>query len=221
MEQIVLANEEDTGELLVVVGHHDILRRALAEVEESMDILDAAECLLPQLELDSNVELLETSLEVALQSIGLAQIDGMHLRRVLGSSLDMVAEKLAESSELGLASVLQAKVKGLGSSALVKDLEASIVAKNIEDGSVGLPEELEPRGNDRAVGTVARLLARDGGQENGLGGFACFQIFNVGWAGGSLKAGLDLIGFSLGNSDFFDGKFDEFLQDQLRKKISI
>lgn len=216
VEKVVLANKENSGELLVVVGHHDVLGRALAEVEESVDVLNTAESLLPQLQLDGNIQLLKASLKVALQGIGLAQVDGVHLRRVLGSGLHMVTEELAESSELSLACIFEAEIESLGSSALVQDLETSVVAENIEDGTVGLPEELEPRGDDGAVGTVAGLLAGDGSKQDRLGSFAGFQILNVGgFASGSLEAGLDFVGLGLSGSNLFDGEFDELLQDKL------
>ncbi|MCV5085019.1 hypothetical protein OFB78_30950, partial [Escherichia coli] len=66
-----------------------------------MDIRNTAESLLPELELTGDVELLETGLKVTLKSIGVVQVDGVHLGRVLGGGLDMVAEKLAEAAELG------------------------------------------------------------------------------------------------------------------------
>lgn len=70
MEQIIFANEEYSSKLLIVVRHHNILCWPFAQAEESVNVLDAAKSFLPQLELYSNVKLLETSIEVTLQSIG-------------------------------------------------------------------------------------------------------------------------------------------------------
>jgi hypothetical protein len=215
VEQIVLADEEDSGELLVVVGHHDVLGGSLAEVQQGVDVLNTSESLLPELELDGNVKLLETGLKVSLKSVWVAQVDGVHLRRVLGRGLDMVAEQLAETSELGLASVLEAEVEGLGSGALVEDLQTGIVSENVEDSSVGLPEELEPRSDDRPVCAVSGLFTRDGGKEDRLGSLTRLEIVDAGGGGGSLNALLDLIGLLLGGGDLLDGELDELFQDQL------
>lgn len=215
MEEVVLANEENSGELLVVVGHHDVLGRALAEVQQSVDVLNTSESLLPQFQFDGNVKLLEASLKMTLQGVGVAQVDGVHLRRVLGGGLDMVSEKLAESSELGLSGVLQTEVEGLHGSALVKDLETSIVAENIEDGSVRLPEELEPRSDDGSVSSVTGLLSRDGGEEDGLGGLAGFQIVDAGGGSGGFDGRLNLVGLCLGSGNLLHSEFDELFQDQL------
>jgi hypothetical protein len=142
----------------------------------------------------------------------------VHLRRVLGGILDVVTEKLAETAELGLAGVLLAELEGLQSSRLVHDLEAGIVLEDLEDGAVGLPEELQPGGDNGAVGTVARLLTGDSGEENGLGGFDGFQILDVGGRGGGLEGRLDLVGLGLGLGDLLLGEFDELLENDLSKK---
>lgn len=91
MEQVVLADEENTGELLEVVGHHDVLGGTLAQGEKSVGVLDGLEGLLPEFELDGNVQLLEASVEMALESVGVTEVDGVHLGRVLGGILEMVA----------------------------------------------------------------------------------------------------------------------------------
>jgi hypothetical protein len=215
MEQMVAAHKEDSSQFLVVVGHHDVLGRSLAEVEKSVDILDTAESLLPELEFNSDVKLLETSLKMSLQGVGVAQVDGVHLRRILGGSLDMVAEQLAKTAELGLAGVLEAEVKGLGSGALVKDLETSIVSEDVENSSVGLPEELEPRGDDGSVGAVSGLFARDSSKEDRLWGLGSLEVVDVGGAGSSVNALLNFVGLLLGSSDLLNGELDELLQDQL------
>lgn len=162
VEEVIFTDEEDGGKLFVVVGHHDVLGRALAEAQQGVNVLNAAESLLPQLKLDSDIQLLEAGVEVTLQSVGIAKVDGMHLRRVFGGILDVITEKLAETTELGLAGVLLAELEGLQSSRLIHNLEASIVLKNLEDGAVGLPEELQPGGDNSTVGTITRLFTGDG-----------------------------------------------------------
>jgi hypothetical protein len=59
---------------------------------------------------------------MALQGIWVVQVDSMHLRRVLGGSLDMVTEQLAKSAELSLSGVLLAEFESLHGGALVHDL---------------------------------------------------------------------------------------------------
>lgn len=215
MEEVVLADKENSGKLLVVVGHHDILGRSLAKVKESVDVLNTSESLLPELELDSDVKLLEAGLKMSLKSIRVAQVDGVHLRRVLGGGLDMVAEQLTETAELGLASVLEAEVESLSSGALVEDLEASIVSENVENSSVRLPEELEPRGDNSSVGTVSGLLTGDSSEKDGLWGLGGLKIVDVGGAGSSVNALLNFVGLLLGSGDLLNSELDELLQDQL------
>ena len=216
MEEVVLANKENASELLVVVGHHNVLGGALAEVQQSVDILNAAESLLPQLQLNGDVQLLEAGVKVTLQSVGVAQVDGVHLRRVLGGILHMVAQELTQAAELGLTGVLLAELEGLQGSRLVHYLETGIVLQDLEDGAVGLPQELEPRGDDGAVGTVARLFTGDGCKEDGLGGLDGLQILNVGGRSGGLESRLDLVGLGLCLGDLLLGEFDELLKNNLQ-----
>jgi hypothetical protein len=139
VEEVVLAYEEDAGKLLIVVGHHDILRRTLAKTEKCVDVFNAAESFLPKLKLYGNVELLEAGIEMSLKSIGVVEIDGVHLRRVLGSIRQMITKKLAQSAKLGLAGILLTELEGLEGSGLIHDLEASIVLEDFEDGAIGFP----------------------------------------------------------------------------------
>lgn len=60
-----------------------------------MNVLNTAESLLPEFELYSHVQLLETSVQMALKSVSVAQIDGVRLLLIFGSILQVVAEKLA------------------------------------------------------------------------------------------------------------------------------
>lgn len=208
VEEEVLGDEEDTGKLLVVVGHHNWLWWALAQVEESVDILDRAESLLPELELDSDVQLLEAGVEMPLKSIGVVEVDGVHLGRVLGRILDVVAEKLAEAAELSLPGVLQAKVESLKGGLLVHDLKARIVAKNIEDGPVCLPQKLQPWRNNGPVRPVLGLLAGNTGEQDGLWSLGGLQIVDI--------VDVDLLGLGLGVGDLRFREFDELLEDKLK-----
>ncbi|KAG2027983.1 hypothetical protein GB937_000431 [Aspergillus fischeri] len=215
MEKIVLADEEDPCKLFVVIGHHDVLGGALAKAEKSVNVFNAAESLLPQLQLHSNIQLLEAGVKMALQGVGIAEVDSVHLSGVLGGVLDVVTEQLAKTAELGLAGVLEAKLEGLQGGGLVHDLKASIVLQDLQDGTVGLPEKLEPRSDDSAVGSVARLFARNSSKQDGLGGLDRFQILDVGRWGSGLQRGLDLVGLGLGLGHLLLGEFDELLEDDL------
>src|SRR5690606_38415449 len=73
VEEVVVGDKENTGELLVVVGHHDVLGLLLGEVEEGVDILNGAEGLLPELKLNGNIELLEAGVQMTLESVGVVQ----------------------------------------------------------------------------------------------------------------------------------------------------
>jgi hypothetical protein len=65
------------------------------------------------------------------------------------------------------------------SSALVHNLQASIVLENVEDGPVRLPEEFEPRRNDGTVGTVFGLFSRNCREENGLWSLGSLEIVDI------------------------------------------
>ena len=81
----------------------------------------------------------------------------------------MIAEQLTETAELGLAGVFGAELEGLVGGRLVHELEAGVVLEDVQDRTVGLPQELEPWCYDGTVGAVARLLSRNGGEEDRLG----------------------------------------------------
>lgn len=212
VEEIVLGNEEDTGEFLVVVGHHNWLWWTLAEVKKSVDILNRSESFLPQLELDGNVQLLETGVQMSLKSFGVVEVDGVHLCRVFGGILNMVAEKFAKTAEFGLSGVLLAEFESLKSGRLVHDLETGIVSENVENGTVGLPQELQPWGDDGAVGTVLCLFTGDGRQKNRFWGFRCLQILNA--------IQVDLLSLCLGLGNLSFGQLNELLQDQLSQPLA-
>ena len=216
MEQVVLRNQENASELLEVVGHHDVLGRTLGQAEKSVNVLDTLEGLLPELELDSNVELQETGVKVALESLRLAKVNGVDLLGVLGSVLQVVAEQLTETSELSLTGVLLAEVEGLVSGGLVHDLKTGVVLEDVENGAVGLPQELQPGSDNRAVCPVAGLLTRDSGEEDRLRGLHGLKIadiveLNIGVG----RAARDLVSLGLCLLDLAFGEVDELAEDEL------
>jgi hypothetical protein len=78
-----------------------------------VDVLGGAEALLPQLELDGRVELLEARVEVALERVGVVEVDRVGLVGVLLGGGEVGTEGLAEAAELGLALVLEAELERL------------------------------------------------------------------------------------------------------------
>lgn len=124
-----------------------------------MNVLDRPEGLLPQLEFDCDVELLEPCVQMTLKSVWFAEVDGVHLRLVLGCVLDMIPQKLTEPSELGLSDVLLAKGKCLHRRLLIHDFKSCIVLEYLQHRSVSLPEELQPRCDDSSIRAIFGLLA--------------------------------------------------------------
>ncbi|WOO78589.1 uncharacterized protein LOC62_02G002135 [Vanrija pseudolonga] len=84
---------ENLSELLVVVGHHGGLGTLLAG-NEAVDVLDRAESLLPELELDGSLELKEASVEVTREGLGVGEVDGVLLVAILGGVGKVLAETL-------------------------------------------------------------------------------------------------------------------------------
>lgn len=113
MEEEVLSDGEDLDELLVEGGHHGSTRSALADGNETVNILSRSESFLPELELNSGVKLCEANIEVSLKSLWVADVDGVGLRRVLLSVSEVLSESLAESSELGFSVVGKAELECL------------------------------------------------------------------------------------------------------------
>jgi hypothetical protein len=128
----------------------------------------------------------------------------------------MVSQQLAETAELGLAGILGAELEGLVGGRLVHQLQTGVVLEDVEDSAVSLPQELEPWGDNGAVGSVAGLLTRDGGEEDRLGSLGSLKIIDVLGLGRGLEGGLDFVGLGLGLGDLLLGEFDEALEDELR-----
>ena len=76
MEEVVLAAQEDLSKMLEVVGHHVVLCRALAQGEQGVNVLDAAESLLPELEPNEGVELGEGGVETMLGPVMSERLSG-------------------------------------------------------------------------------------------------------------------------------------------------
>lgn len=51
----------------------------------------------------------------------------------------MIPQKLAKPSEFSLAGVLQTKLECLQSRTLIHDFKAGVIAKDVKDGTIGLP----------------------------------------------------------------------------------
>lgn len=98
---------------------------------------------------------------MSLQGVWVVEIDGMHLCRVFCGSLDMVSEQLAKAAEFSLSCIFLAELESLHSSALVHNLQSGVIPKDIEDGSVCLPEEFEPWCNNCSIRAVSGLLTGD------------------------------------------------------------
>jgi hypothetical protein len=98
---------------------------------------------------------------------------------------------------------------------LVHQLEAGVVLEDVEHSAVGLPQELEPWCNNGAVGPVAGLLARNGGEEDGLWGFRGLEIVDVLRLCRCLERGLHLVCLGLRVGDLLLGKLDEAFEDKL------
>ena len=109
MVKSITAHKENLRQLLVVVGHHARPRRLLGHREQVVDVLDGAEGLLPELELDGRVQLREARVEVALERVRVLEVDRVRLVRVLGHVRQVQAQSLAQAAELDLALVLQAE----------------------------------------------------------------------------------------------------------------
>eukprot|EP00976_Prorocentrum_cordatum_P044885 907468-Prorocentrum_minimum.AAC.2 len=115
--QVVLRLPEDLGQLGVVNRHHLRLGRLLDQSHEAVDVLNGSECLLPELKLGGNLKLLKAGLQ-----------------------------DLAQAAELSHTLVLLAELKCAVGSHSVERLQLRVVAQDLQNGAVRLPQEPVKRG---------------------------------------------------------------------------
>ena len=163
-----------------------------------MDVLNRAERLLPQLELRGRLELLKPCLEVVVLRLGQCHIGAIALVAILLKVGQVIAQDLTEAAELGGALVSHTEVECAVGRHGVEPLQLVVVAQDLEDSSVGLPQELEPRGDELAIGAILVALSRDRLQHQVLRGVLSLEIFDVDGSGrsGSLSR-LRLLGRKL------------------------
>ena len=123
-----------------------------------MHVLDAAERLLPQLELDSHRQLREARVEVALKRVRVRKVDRVRMVGRARDALQVLTQHLAQTAELGLALVLQTKVQRLVCNLLVWRRRARGVLEDVKLGRLCRREEFEPRRDQRAVLPVTLLV---------------------------------------------------------------
>ena len=176
---------------------------------------------------------------MVLESIGVGEIDGMGLVRILRDVGEMEAEGLAETAELNLTLVLQAELECLLSDLLwrreygyvmpedadsmkthlVDVFQPCIVLQSLQSGAVTLPEELEPRGNKSPIGPVLGLIPANGAEEDGFGSLTCLKIVDVESDGlvGLFLCFLHLCVGELDEAvhDYFDGRYARVLSNIL------
>lgn len=63
---------------------------------------------------------------------------------------------------------------------LVNHLQPGVVLQRLKRGAVALPEELEPRRDERAVCAILALVAADGAKEDAFRRLSRLQVVNVG-----------------------------------------
>ena len=78
-----------------------------------MDVLNGTESFLPELEFNGGVALGEAGVEMVLEGVGVGEVDGMLLVRVLGDIGEVKAEGFAETTEFDLALVLETELERL------------------------------------------------------------------------------------------------------------
>ena len=229
MVESVPTHEENPRQLLVVVGHHGRPRSLLGHREKVVDILDGTERLLPELELHGCVELREAGIEMVLEGIGIRQVDGMGLVRVLGDVPEVQTKRFAQAAELHFTLVLQAELESLlgdllrqwpsysvaritrlRMTNLVDGLQSCIVFQGLQSGAVAIPQELEPRRYEGPVGPVLGLIAADSTEKNALWGLAGLEIVYI--------KGDGLVGLFLGLLHLGIGELDEAVYDDFNRR---
>ncbi|KAI7197810.1 Eukaryotic translation initiation factor 3 subunit [Hortaea werneckii] len=190
-----------------------------ARTQEGVDVLHRLESFLPELQLDSNVQLFETGVKMALQCLRVAQVDGVDLLRILGRILEVVAKQLTKPAEFRLTRVALAEVERLVGSGLVHDFKTRVVLEDVQHGPVSLPEELQPGRDNGTVRPVFGLLTGDGRQQDRLRGLDSLQVAHILQTGLftflSLASARNLIGLRLSLLHLLFRKLNEPPENQL------
>jgi hypothetical protein len=76
-----------------------------------MNIFDGAESLLPQLQLDRDIELGEAGIEVMLEGIRIRKVNGMGLGGIFGDIGEVETKGFTLATELDFSLMLQAELK--------------------------------------------------------------------------------------------------------------
>lgn len=106
--------------------------------------------------------MIEPGLEVELLGLGLGNGDVGDLGGQLGDVVEVLAQLVAQLAELGLAVVLEAELEGHARDVVVEVLDVRVGAQQLQALAVRLPQELDPGGQDGAVGAVLGVLAGNG-----------------------------------------------------------
>mmetsp|Transcript_19979 Transcript_19979/g.60389 ORF Transcript_19979/g.60389 Transcript_19979/m.60389 type:complete len:301 (+) Transcript_19979:1538-2440(+) len=199
---------EDAGEARIVHSHELRLGGLLGQVHQPLDVLHAAEGLLPQLQIARRLELLEAGLQVQLLRFGQRQVRAVALVAVLVQVGQVVAQRVAQPAKFRGALVGQAEVERLAGRHSIQRLQAAVVSKNVQNSAVGFPQKLEPGGYQLPICAILALFAADEAQHELLGGgshrLQVFRVQLVRLRGG--HGGLGAVG----------GGLDEILDDLLQ-----
>merc|ERR1719348_1103998 len=102
----------------------------------------------------------------------------------------MVPQLVAQLPELCLALVLQAEPECLGGDVVVEPLHPCVGPQELQALTVGLPQELDPRHQNRSVTSVLGSFSRYSRQHDHLRGSNVLQIINLNTVGALLSGGL-------------------------------
>ncbi|KAH3663745.1 hypothetical protein OGAPHI_005147 [Ogataea philodendri] len=203
MEESVVTDTENFSQVVVVVDHHAWFWLSFGDGHQSVDVLNRAERLLPELQSNGNVQLVESGLEVSLQSVRVREIDWVFY-------LVLKAECLRNNSSIA-------------------HLELGVVSQNVQNSSVCLPQELQPWNNKLSVGTVLGVVCRNTGHEHVFwrnddsSVFVVFSIFVIFLELGSfcLQSGSNVVSLQLGIVQLGFGLVKELFHHSLNRLETI
>jgi hypothetical protein len=103
-----------------------------------VDVLGGAESFLPKFEFDGSVELLETGVEVTLESVGIVEVDRVSLMSVFLGRSEVRSEGFAKTTEFSLALVGEAELESILRNSLSQarksdSLEHRVLEKDCEN----------------------------------------------------------------------------------------